>query len=40
VKKEKPEEVAKDVEEFRKEYQHVHYCFESATKAYEYIKIR
>jgi len=40
VKGRKPEEIAKEVEEFRKEYQKVHYCFESKTKAYEYIKIR
>lgn len=36
----KPEEVAKEVAEFRKEYQHVRYCFESKTAAYEYIRIR
>jgi len=28
------------VTEFRKDYQRVHYCFEDATEAYKYIKIR
>ena len=32
--------VAADVAEFRRDYQKVHYCFESATQAYEYVKIR
>ena len=32
--------VAADVAEFRRDYQRVHYCFESATEAYEYVKIR
>ncbi len=32
--------VAKDVAEFRRDFQKVHYCFEDATEAYEYIKIR
>lgn len=32
--------VAAEVAEFRRDYQRVHYCFESATQAYEYIKIR
>jgi glycine hydroxymethyltransferase len=36
---EKPEVVARDVAEFRKDYQKVHFAFESATQAYEYIKI-
>jgi glycine hydroxymethyltransferase len=36
---EKPEMVARDVAEFRKDYQKVHFAFESATQAYEYIKI-
>jgi len=36
----KPEEVAKEVAEFRREYRRVHYCFESATEAYGYIRIR
>ncbi|MGQ9788860.1 MAG: serine hydroxymethyltransferase [Candidatus Hadarchaeaceae archaeon] len=35
-----PKKVAAEVAEFRKEFQMVHYCFESATEAYEYIKIR
>ncbi|MEM2908341.1 MAG: serine hydroxymethyltransferase [Candidatus Hadarchaeales archaeon] len=36
---ENPEAVARDVAEFRKDYQKVHYAFESATQAYEYIKV-
>jgi len=36
---EKPEKVREEVKDFRSEFQKVHYCFESATKAYEYIKI-
>lgn len=36
----KPEDVAREVEEFRKDYQNVHYCFPSVTEAYEYVKIR
>jgi len=34
-----PERVAADVAEFRRDYQRVHYAFESATQAYDYIKI-
>jgi len=40
IDKEPPEKVAADVAEFRKDYQKVHYCFENATEAYQYIKIR
>jgi len=36
---EPPEAVAKDVAEFRRDYQRVHYAFESAVEAYEYIRI-
>jgi glycine hydroxymethyltransferase len=36
---ETPESVAKDVKEFRRDFQRVHYAFESVTQAYEYIKI-
>ena len=36
---EAPESVAKDIKEFRRNFQRVHYAFESATQAYEYIKI-
>jgi len=28
------------VAEFRRDYQRVHYAFESATQAYEYVKIQ
>jgi len=40
IDKELPEKVKADVIEFRKDYQKVHYCFENATDAYKYIKIR
>lgn len=40
VDKEDPKNVAKDVVDFRGDFQKVHYCFESATEAYEYVKIR
>jgi len=35
-----PKIVKKDVLSFRKNYQKVYYCFENATEAYKYIKIR
>ncbi len=38
--KEDVNKVKADVAEFRKDYQKVHYCFENATEAYDYIKIR
>jgi len=34
------ETVKTDVAEFRRSYQKVHYCFENATEAYKYTKIR
>jgi glycine hydroxymethyltransferase len=34
------EKIRADVAEFRRNYQKVHYCFENATEAYEYTKIR
>lgn len=37
---EEPKRVAAEVMEFRRDYQRVRYCFESATQAYEYVKIR
>ncbi len=40
VDKEPWKEVSADITEFRKNYQKVHYCFESMTEAYEYVKIR
>jgi glycine hydroxymethyltransferase len=40
VDKEDVGRVKKDVAEFRKYYQKVHYCFENTTEAYKYIKIR
>lgn len=40
INKEPLEKVRADVAHFRKDYQKVHYCFEDATKAYKYIRIR
>jgi glycine hydroxymethyltransferase len=40
VDKEDPKKVKEDVIAFRKDFQNVHYCFETARNAYEYIKIR
>jgi len=40
IDKEPLEKVRADVAEFRRNYQKVHYCFENATDAYKYIKIR
>lgn len=40
ISKEPLEKVRADVAEFRKDFQKVHYCFENATEAYKYIKIR
>ncbi len=37
---ENPEDISKEVREFRGEYQHCHYCFEQAAQAYKYIKLR
>ncbi len=37
---EEPKRVANEVTDFRRDYQQVHYCFDSVTKAYDYIKIR
>jgi len=34
-----PVKVAEEITQFRKEFQTIHYGFESAYKAYEYIKI-
>ena len=40
VDKEDPKKVKQEVAAFRQNFQNVHYCFESAKKAYEYIKLR
>lgn len=40
IGKENVEEVKENVIGFRKGYQKVHYCFESSTEAYKYVKIR
>ncbi|MEM3401994.1 MAG: serine hydroxymethyltransferase [Candidatus Hadarchaeales archaeon] len=39
VEKEPEEKIAAEVAEFRKDFQKVHYCFESLTEAYEYVSI-
>jgi glycine hydroxymethyltransferase len=40
IDKEPPENVKPDVTKFRKDFQKIHYAFETARSAYEYIKIR
>ena len=40
VKKEDPSVVRVDVEQFRREYQKIHYAFDSEISAYQYIRIR
>jgi glycine hydroxymethyltransferase len=40
IEKEDVGRIRKDVAEFRKSYQKVHYCFENATEAYKYVRIR
>ena len=40
IDKEDPKKVARDVAEFRKNFRHIHYAFESAKEAYAYIKLR
>jgi glycine hydroxymethyltransferase len=40
VKGENTQNVARDVAEFRRDFQRVHYAFESSKDAYEYIRIR
>jgi glycine hydroxymethyltransferase len=40
IDKEPLEKVRADVADFREDCQKVHYCFENATEAYKYIKIR
>ena len=40
IDKEDIKKVKEDVMAFRKDFQKVHYCFESAKNAYEYIRIR
>jgi len=40
IDKEHVDKVKADVAAFRKEFQKVHYCFENATDAYKYVKIR
>nr|MDO8089579.1 serine hydroxymethyltransferase [Candidatus Sigynarchaeota archaeon] len=40
VDKEDPKKIASEVAEFRKDFQKVHYCFESELEAYEYVELR
>lgn len=40
LKKENPDKIRSQVTEFRKGFQKIHYAFETATEAYEYLKIR
>jgi glycine hydroxymethyltransferase len=40
INKEPLEKVKAEVAEFRRNYQKVHYCFENATEAYKYVRIR
>jgi glycine hydroxymethyltransferase len=40
IDKSDPNKVAGDVSKFREQFQKVHYAFENATDAYEYINIR
>ncbi len=40
IDKEDPKKVAKDVAEFRRNFRHIHYAFESAKEAYAYIRLR
>ena len=38
--KEDVEKIKREVADFRKDFQKVHYCFENSTEAYKYVKIR
>ena len=40
IDKQDPKKVKQDVAQYRKDFQKVHYCFESAKKAYECVRIR
>ena len=40
IDKEAPAQVKQDVVAFRKDFQQVHFCFDNATQAYQYIQIR
>jgi glycine hydroxymethyltransferase len=39
IKEENPETIRREIADFRKDYQDVHYCFRSLKKAYEYLPI-
>jgi glycine hydroxymethyltransferase len=39
VDKEDPKKISSEVAEFRKDFQKVHYCFESELEAYEYVEL-
>jgi len=38
-KKENPKKIKKDIKEFRKDYQEVHYCFKKGFRGYKYYKL-
>jgi len=40
IERKEPKEVKALVKDFRKDFQEVHYCFKSKTKAYEYLEIQ
>jgi glycine hydroxymethyltransferase len=40
IEKRDQEKIALEVSDFRKDFQNIHYCFESSEKAYEYIRLR
>jgi len=40
IDKEDVHKIKRDVAEFRRDYQRMHYCFEAAAEAYRYVKIR
>ena len=40
IEKKDPKKILSKVKAFRKNYQKVHYCFDSKLGAYEYVKLR
>ena len=40
IDKKNPKKILQQVKSFRKEFQKVHYCFDTNLKAYEYVKLR
>jgi len=39
LKKENPKKIQKDVKEFRKDFQTLHYCFKEGFRGYDYHKL-